>query len=119
MLKVFNSLLQLVTTQMCGYEILCSNGAWRGREIIINPAVGCFLLFPWNNCDKGYCHGCFTAVVTVVSQLWNKCDNRLGTSVTTVLEQLCQMGIQFSIENCNQIMTVWGVLLYIENGLFY
>ena len=26
MLKVFNSLLQLVTTQMCGYEILCSNG---------------------------------------------------------------------------------------------
>ena len=83
-----------------------------GREIIINPAVGCFLLSPWNNCDKGYCHGCFTAVVTVVSLLWNKCDNRLGTSVTTVLEQLCQMGIQFSIENCNQIMTVWGVLIY-------
>ena len=48
MLKVFNPLLQLVTTQMYGYEILCSNGAWRGREIIINPAVGCFLLFPWN-----------------------------------------------------------------------
>ena len=42
MLKVFNSLLQLVTTQICGYEILCSNGAWRGMEIIINPAVGCF-----------------------------------------------------------------------------
>ena len=127
MLKVFNSLLQLVTTQMCGYEILCSNGARRGREIIINPVVGCFsirqlavfLLFPWNNCDKGYCHGCFTKVVTVVSLLWNKCDNRLGTSVTTVLEQLCQMGIQFTFEYCNQIMTVWGVLLYIENGLFY
>ena len=42
MLKVFNPLLQLVTTQMYGYEILCSNGAWRGREIIINPTVGCF-----------------------------------------------------------------------------
>ena len=42
MLKVFNPLLQLVTTQMYGYEILCSNGAWRGREIIINPVVGCF-----------------------------------------------------------------------------
>ena len=69
MLKVFNPLLQLVTTQMYGYEILCSNGAWRGREIIINPvvgcfsirqlavfnpAVGCFLRSPWNNCDKGY-----------------------------------------------------------------
>ena len=82
MLKVFNPLLQLVTTQMYGYEILCSNGAWRGREIIINPAVGCFLLFPWNNCDKGYCHGCFTAVVTVVSLLWNKCDNSVGTTVS-------------------------------------
>ena len=40
MLKVFNPLLQLVTTQMCGYEILSSNGARRGREIIINPVVG-------------------------------------------------------------------------------
>ena len=47
MLKVFNSLLQLVTTQMYGYEILCSNGAWRGREIIINPAVGCFQFGSW------------------------------------------------------------------------
>ena len=91
------------------------SGSW----LFFNPAVGCFLLFPWNNCDKGYCHGCFTAVVTVVSLLWNKCDNRLGTSVTTVLEQLCQMGIQFTFEYCNQIMTAWGVLLYIENGLFY
>lgn len=44
MLKVFNPLLQLVTTQMYGYEILCSNGAWRGREIIFNPIVGCFLI---------------------------------------------------------------------------
>ena len=44
MLKVFNPLLQLVTTQMYGYEILCSNGARRGREIIINPVVGCFLI---------------------------------------------------------------------------
>ena len=81
---------------MCGYEILCSNGARRGREIIINPVVGCFLIRQ--------------LAVFYFS---------LGTTVTTVLEQLCQMGIQFSIENCNQIMTVWGVLLYIENGLFY
>ena len=107
---------------MEGREIIINPvvGCFSIRQLaVFNPAVGCFLRSPWNNCDKGYCHDCFTAVVTVVSQLWNKCDNRLGTSVTIVLEQLCQMGIQFSIENCNQIMTVWGVLLYIENGLFY
>ena len=45
MLKVFNPLLQLVTTQMYGYEILCSNGAWRGREITINPPVLAFNIF--------------------------------------------------------------------------
>ena len=29
-------------------------------------------------------------VVTLVPKLWYGCDNSLGTSVTTALEQVCQ-----------------------------
>ena len=119
MLKVFNPLLQLVTTQMYGYEILCSNGARRGREIIINPVVGCFLIRQLAVFYFSLGTTVTKAIVTVVSLRLSQSYHCFGTSATTVLEQLCQMGIQFSIENCNQIMTVWGVLLYIENGLFY
>ena len=44
----------------------------------------------WNNCGNAYCHTCAIAIVTVVSQpwnkcdnsLWNKCDNNCGTTVT-------------------------------------
>ena len=43
-----------------------------------------------------YRHNCSNAVVTTVSQPWNKCDFSFGTSVTTVVEQL----FQYLLNNC-------------------
>lgn len=50
----------------------------------------------WNNCGNAYCHTCAIAIVTVVSQpwnkcdnsLWNKCDNNCGTTVTIAVVRL-------------------------------
>lgn len=40
------------------------------------------------NMPYAYCHDCTKAIVTLVPQLWYKCDNSHGTSVTIALVQV-------------------------------
>ncbi|MGM9778196.1 MAG: hypothetical protein ACI3ZD_07680, partial [Prevotella sp.] len=58
------------------YTVICiSNGILTSS----NPIT------PLTHLFQGYCHDCSTAVVTLVPQPWNCCDNCLGTSVTTAV----------------------------------
>lgn len=55
---------------------------------------GLTLLFFWSKSIRlplSYhcsCHSSSKTVVRLLQQLWNKCDNSLGTTVTTAVEQV-------------------------------
>ena len=53
----------------------------------------------WNNCGNAYCHTCAIAIVTVVSQPWNKCDNSLWNKCDNSLWNKCD-------NNCGTTVTI-------------